>query len=163
MKESSNENQPRDGDDVNSEEEEKQTEEGSRSPQVDSTDEGWSLRYSESELDSSDDDRPQSSASTASTGRENNWIPPANNFVANIFISCFIYFVSDSFMKRIGLESDSDDGEICEEVDDHWMAEYLLSLPIAPESTSDLPGGSGNGSTVVVQEASDQYDVFDDM
>lgn len=72
MKESSNENQPRDGDDVNSEEEEKQTEEGSRSPQVDSTDEGWSLRYSESELDSSDDDRPQSSASTASTGRENN-------------------------------------------------------------------------------------------
>ena len=39
MKESSNENQPRDGDDVNSEEEEKQTEEGSRSPQVDSTNE----------------------------------------------------------------------------------------------------------------------------
>ena len=61
-------------------------------------------------------------------------------------------------MKRIGLESDSDDGEICEEVDDHWMAEYLLSLPIAPESTSDHPGGSGSGGNVVVRKTPDQDD-----
>ena len=69
-------------------------------------------------------------------------------------------------MKLMGLVSDSNDGEIREEIkskemDDQAPEGLLSSIPIVSESIMDPPGGSGSGVNVVVRKTPDQDDQLD--